>query len=98
MWLFSKIDISGLIVDKTLVPAENGKMISGSELKKLCSDPDEKSARVMINVIKHNPDNKADIDQYSEKVVFGLFPKIGSYIFHAGAPIGDYWDQVNILS
>ena len=86
-----------MVYDNTLVPSEDGSVISGGEIEKLCSDPDEKSDRVMINVIKYNPDNKADMDQYSEKVVFSLFPKIGSFIFHTGVALGDYWNQV-ILS
>ena len=66
----------------------------GNELATVCSDPDKKSARVMINVIKYNQENKADMDQYSNMAVFQLFPKIGSFIFHSGVAVDGYWNQV----
>ena len=49
----------------------------------------------MINVIKYNEKNKADMDEYSTKVIFDLFPVIRSRIFEAGAVTDDYWDQVH---
>ena len=49
----------------------------------------------MINVIKYNEKNKADMDEYSTKVIFDLFPVIRSRIFEAGSVTDDYWDQVH---
>ena len=67
------------------------------DLSTLCNEENfkNKSPKVMINVIKYNEKNKADMDEYSTKVIFDLFPVIRSRIFEAGSVTDDYWDQVH---
>jgi len=90
----SFIKLKGLIVDDSLVPSKESIV---GEFGDMCGSNKDPTPRVMINVIKHNKDNKADMDIYSEKCIFELFPRIGSYIFHAGSAMGDYWDQVALM-
>ena len=54
----------------------------------------DKKTKVMINVVKENPEKKSDIDTYSSTTIFKLFPKIGASIFELGKADGEYWDMV----
>ena len=54
----------------------------------------DKTPKVMINVIKESDNGKADLEAYSQKVIFELFPVIGSSVFQAGLALSDGWSQV----
>ena len=54
----------------------------------------DKTPKVMINVIKESENGKADLEAYSQKVIFELFPVIGSSVFQAGVALSDGWSQV----
>ena len=63
------------------------------DINSLC-ETEDKTPKVMINVIKESENGKADIDAYAQKVIFELFPVIGSSVFYAGVPLSDGWSQV----
>ena len=54
----------------------------------------DKTPKVMINVIKESENGKADLEAYSQKVIFELFPVIGSSVFLSGVALSDGWSQV----
>jgi len=70
-----------------------------ADISELCNEENfkNKSPKIMINIIKHNEKKKADFDEYSYKVSFGLFPVVKTNIFMAGSPTDDYWDQVALV-
>ena len=51
----------------------------------------------MINVIKEAENGKADLDAYTKKVIFELFPVIGTSVFYAGVALSDGWSQVGLF-
>ena len=51
----------------------------------------------MINVIKEAENGKADLDTYTKKVIFELFPVIGTSVFYAGVALSDGWSQVGLF-
>jgi len=57
----------------------------------------DKTPKVMINVIKESENGKADLEAYSQKVIFELFPVIGSSVFQAGVALSDGWSQVALM-
>ena len=59
----------------------------------LC-ETEDKTPKVMINVIKQSENGKADIDAYTQKVIFELFPVIGSSVFYNAVALSDGWSQV----
>ena len=63
------------------------------DINSLC-ETEDKTPKVMINVIKESENGKADIDAYAQKVIFELFPVIESSVFYAGVPLSDGWSQV----
>ena len=81
-----------MIFDNKLTPSEEPL----ADIGKLCNDENYKDSKpkVMINVIKENPEKKSDMEIYSSMTVFKLFPKVGSTIFEMGKPDGGYWDMV----
>merc|ERR1712168_963422 len=89
------IKVKGFISPSNLTPSQEKladieKLYTGENFK-------NKSPKVMINVIKNNEKNKADIDEYTTKVIFDLFPVIKSRIFEAGSVTDDYWDQFAMM-
>ena len=65
-------------------------------LKSLCSGQTVKEgAKVMVNIVKLNEEKKEALEKYNNKVVFELFPKIGSFIFDMGTVDSDYWSMVD---
>merc|ERR1719391_576317 len=89
------IKVKGFISPSNLTPSQE-KL---ADIEKLCTEGNfkNKSPKVMINVIKNNEKNKADIDEYSTKVIFDLFPVIKTRIFEAGSVTDDYWDQIGLI-
>ena len=81
-----------MIFDNKLTPSEEPL----ADIGKLCNDENYRDSKpkVMINVIKENPEKKSDMEIYSSMTVFKLFPKVGSIIFEMGKPDGGYWDMV----
>ena len=51
----------------------------------------------MINVIKEAENGKADLDAYTKKVIFELFPVIETSVFYAGVALSDGWSQVGLF-
>jgi len=89
------IKVKGYISSGSLKPSTE-KLAAISQL---CNEDNftNKSPKIMINVLKHNEKNKAEFDEYSFKVTFGLFPVIKTKIFLAGSPTDNYWDQVALV-
>ena len=83
----------GLIFDNALSPTDEAL----DDMEELCHEEDYKDnkPKVMINVIKRNPERESDMDIYSSTAIFTLFRKIGSTIFEMGKANGGYWDMVN---
>ena len=79
--------------DNTLTPTDEVL----DDMDELCHEENykDKKPKVMINVIKRNPERESDMDIYSSTAIFTLFPKIGSSIFEMGKANGGYWDMVN---
>ena len=50
----------------------------------------------MINVIKEAENGRADLDAYTQKVIFELFPVVGTSVFYAGVALSDSWSQVGL--
>ena len=50
----------------------------------------------MINVIKVADNGRADLDAYTNKAVFELFPVVGTTVFYAGVALSDGWSQVGL--
>ena len=69
------------------------------KIPEMCNEKNfqDRKPKVMINVVKLNEERKADLDVYFQGVVLGLFPKIGSYIVHAGEVMSDYWDRSALM-
>ena len=63
------------------------------DIDSLC-ETEDKTPKVMINVIKESENGKADIDAYAQKVIFEIFPVIGSSVFYTGVALSDGWSQV----
>ena len=57
----------------------------------------DQTPKVMINVIKEKQTGKEDMDAYVQKVVFELFPRIGSSVLDSGVPLTGGWSQVGDL-
>merc|ERR1712189_112972 len=72
------IKVKGFISQSSLTQSQE-KL---DDLSTLCNEENfkNKSPKIMINVIKYNEKNKADMDEYSTKVIFDLFPVIRSRI------------------
>jgi len=57
----------------------------------------DQTPKVMINVIKEKQTGKEDMDAYVQKVVFELFPRIGSSVLDSGVPLTGGWSQVALM-
>jgi len=57
----------------------------------------DKTPKVMINVIKEAGNGRADLDAYTQKVIFELFPVVGTSVFYAGVALSDGWSQVALM-
>ena len=93
---FNFNNLQGIIFDSSLTPS---KEFEFDGLDSLCSGQNvQEGAKVMVNIIKINENNKEGLEIYNNKVVFELFPKIGSFIFDMGKVDSDYWSMVRHIS
>merc|ERR1739838_54225 len=88
------IKIKGIIFDNSLTdPDSEDDLFDGAKI--LCSQEKVKEggAKVMVNIVKINENNKEALEKYNMKVVFELFSKIGSFIFDSGTADSEYWSM-----
>eukprot|EP00090_Calanus_glacialis_P013530 TRINITY_DN22201_c0_g1_i3.p1 TRINITY_DN22201_c0_g1~~TRINITY_DN22201_c0_g1_i3.p1 ORF type:complete len:191 (+),score=62.23 TRINITY_DN22201_c0_g1_i3:306-878(+) len=89
------LKIKGIIFDSSLTPS---KEFEFDGLDSLCSGQNvQEGGKVMVNVVKINEKNKEALEKYNNKVIFELFPKIGSFIFDMGKVDSDYWSMVALM-
>eukprot|EP00092_Neocalanus_flemingeri_P025910 GFUD01028078.1.p1 GENE.GFUD01028078.1~~GFUD01028078.1.p1 ORF type:complete len:252 (+),score=87.76 GFUD01028078.1:54-809(+) len=90
------LKIKGIVFNQNLEKSEN-VVFDGAE--HLCTGENAKlaGAKVMVNIIKMDQNKKDALEAYNKKVVFELFPKIGSFIFDSGTVDSDYWSMAALM-
>ena len=86
--------LSGLLLSSSLTHSSEYHF---DGLENICAEEGEEGAKVMVNIIKIDENNTEALDQYNTKVVFELFPKIGSFMFDVGIADSDYWSMVGAM-
>jgi len=89
------LQLKGLIFSSSLTPTSEYQF---DGLENICSgDGGEDGAKVMVNIIKIDEEKGEALEQYNNKVVFELFPKIGTFIFDLGKVESGYWSKVALM-
>jgi len=87
------IKVKGFFLSRDLSKESDQQL---ENIDSLC-ETEDKTPKVMINVIKQSENGKADIDAYTQKVIFELFPVIGSSVFYNAVALSDGWSQVALM-
>lgn len=87
-----KVSFKGFFLSKDLISKSDQTFEDLALCEKNISK--DKTPKVMINVIKEAENGRADLDAYTNKVIFELFPVVGTSVFYAGVALSDGWSQV----